>query len=75
MEEQLLGVAVEQGIWALLFVFLLLYILKKQEARDKIQEEREHNYQDLLSELSKKFDIVSNIREDVSEIKDRLKKI
>lgn len=74
MEEQLLTLATEQGIWALLCMALLLYILKKQEERDTAQEEREHKYQELLTELSQKFNIVTSIQEDVSSIKKQLEK-
>ena len=31
MEEQLIGLATEHGIWAIMSIALLFYILKKQE--------------------------------------------
>jgi hypothetical protein len=74
MEEQLLTLATEQGIWAFLCMALLIYILKKQEERDDAQEERERKYQDLLTQLSQKFNIVTSIQEDVSSIKKQLEK-
>lgn len=74
MGEDLLAAAAEQDIWVLMSVVLLVYILKKQEARDAAQEEREHKYQELLTALSEKFSIVSNIQEDVTDIKKQLEK-
>ena len=74
MEEQLLSLATEQGIWAFLCMALLIYILKKQEERDDAQEERERKYQELLTQLSQKFNIVTSIQEDVSSIKKQLEK-
>ena len=74
MEEQLLTLATEQGIWAFLCMALLIYILKKQEERDDAQDERERKYQELLTELSQKFNIVTSIQEDVSYIKNQLEK-
>ena len=74
MEEQLLALASEQGIWVLLSMVLLVYILKKQETRDKAQEERERNYQELLAELTEKFDILTGIQNDVAVIKDCIEK-
>ncbi len=74
MEEQLLTLATEQGIWAFLCMALLIYILKKQEERDDAQEERERKYQELLTQLSQKFNIVTSIQEDVSSIKKQLEK-
>ena len=41
MESQILDAALSQGIWAVLFVALLFYILRSQEKRDEKQEERE----------------------------------
>lgn len=72
MEEQLLSFATEHGIWSLLSMALLIYILKKQEARDTAQAEREEKYQTLLSELAQKFDIVEDIKADVTTIKERI---
>ena len=36
-----MNVAVSHGIWAVLAVFLLVYIVKSNEKRDEKQEERE----------------------------------
>lgn len=72
MEQSLLAAATEQGIWVLLSIALLLYILKKQEKRDAIQDEREKNYQRLLTELSDKFEVIQDIRKDITEIKNDL---
>ena len=69
METELLKIAVSQGIWAALSVALILYILKAQEKRDLKQEEREKNYQDIISKLTDKFNIVENVEKDVKEIK------
>ena len=74
MEEQLIKLATEHGLWALVSIALLFYILKKQEIRDAAQAEREKNYQTLLSELSKKFDIVASIKDDVAVIKEKIEK-
>lgn len=41
MEKEILTAALSQGIWAVLSVFLLFYIIKTQEKRDIKQEERE----------------------------------
>ena len=41
METTVMNVAVSHGIWAVLAVFLLVYIVKSNEKRDEKQEERE----------------------------------
>ncbi|MCY6355392.1 BhlA/UviB family holin-like peptide [Clostridium sp. ZS2-4] len=69
MESELIKVAASQGIWAALSVALIFYILKAQEKRDVRQEERENNYQDIISKLTDKFNIVEDVKKDVEDIK------
>lgn len=69
MEEKLFDVAATQGIWALLSIILIFYILKAQEKRDLRQEERENSYQTIISTLSDKLNIVEDIKKDINEIK------
>ncbi|WP_346867075.1 BhlA/UviB family holin-like peptide [Clostridium sp. UBA1353] len=69
MEKEILTAALSQGIWAVLSIFLLFYILKAQEKRDMKQEEREKNYQDIIAKLTDKFDIVDEVKKYVEDIK------
>lgn len=70
MENKIVELASTQGIWAALSVALIFYILKTQEKRDIRQEEREQNYQDIISKLTDKFNIVEDVKKDVEDIKD-----
>ena len=72
METTVMNVAVSQGIWAVLAVFLLIYILKSNEQRDTKQEEREKNYQTVIESLTEKFQILNQVQSDLEEIKDNL---
>lgn len=72
MEQNLIALAAEEGIWVLLSIALLLYILKKQEKRDEVQALREENYQKLLTELSEKFEVIQTIHDDITEIKEEI---
>lgn len=45
----------------MLFVFLLLYTIKKNDKLDELQNTREKEYQQLLLELSDKLMIVNEI--------------
>ena len=72
MENDLIKMASTQGIWAALSVVLIFYILKTQEKRDTKQEQRERNYQNIIINLTKKLDVVDNIKKDVHEIKDSM---
>ena len=40
-----------------------------QEKRDLKQEEREKNYQEIISKLTDKLNIVEDVKKDVEEIK------
>lgn len=70
VEGEILKLASSQGIWAALSVALIFYILKAQEKRDIRQEEREVNYQKIISKLTDKFNIVEDVKRDVEDIKD-----
>lgn len=69
MESELFKIAASQGIWAALSVILILYILKAQEKRDIKQEEREKNYQEIISKLTERFNIIEDVKKDVEDIK------
>ena len=69
MEEKILEIASTNGIWAMLTIFLIFYILKAQEKRDQRQEEREFKYQNIISNLTEKFNLVEDVKKDVEDIK------
>lgn len=72
MESSILDAALSQGIWAVLAVFLLIYIVKSNERFSARQEEREKQYQELLSALTEKFNVLSVIAKDIAEVKDHI---
>ena len=74
MDSELMKIATSQGIWATLSIFLILYVLKAQEKRDIRQEEREKNYQEILSKLTDKLNIVEDVKKDVEDIKNYISK-
>lgn len=63
--EELMSVALQQGLGYGLFVSLLLYVLKTTGDREK-------RYQCLLDNMTNKFNIVEDIKEDVKEIKNKI---
>ncbi|MCT4508245.1 MAG: BhlA/UviB family holin-like peptide [Tepidibacter sp.] len=72
MEKEVLQLASTQGVWAVLAVGLIFYILKSQEKRDIRQEEREKNYQGIISNLTEKFHIIEEVKQDVEDIKESI---
>lgn len=66
--DELMQVAIGQGLGYALFVLLLIYVLKTTG-------EREKRYQDLLDKLAENFNVVENIQNDVKEIKIKIDKV
>lgn len=62
LAEQIVTMAISNGIFAVLFVFLLFYQLKDSARREK-------KYQDTIKTLSKSVEIVADIKENVLEMK------
>lgn len=65
MWEEILNLAIGNGLWAVLFVVLLCYILKDSKAR-------EQKYQDIIDGLSDSLNIVKEVQEDVRDIKQQI---
>ncbi|AJA48420.1 hypothetical protein CPAST_c23500 [Clostridium pasteurianum DSM 525 = ATCC 6013] len=70
MENDVLKLAASQGIWALLAIVLIFYILKAQEKRDLKQQDREKNYQKIILKLTKEFEVIGHIQKDINEIRE-----
>jgi len=69
MDVEILKLASSQGVWAALSVALIFYILKAQEKRDIKQEERERKYQEVISTLTDKLNIIEEVKKDIEEVK------
>lgn len=73
MENELIKIAATQGVWAALSLVLIFYILKNQEKRDKVQEDREKKYQDIINQLTSKLQVLDNISNDIQILKNNFK--
>ena len=62
MWSDILNVAISNGIFATLFVFLLVFELKDSSSREK-------KYQKTIDTLANKLGIVQDIKQDVDDIK------
>lgn len=63
LAEQIITMAIGNGLFAALFVFLFFYQLKDSN-------KREQKYQATINSLSKSLEVVSNINDNVIDIKD-----
>ena len=75
LEQALIEAATTQGIWVLLFISLFLYTIKNNEKLVEKQDQREVNYQKLLSEMTEKYAVVEDIRNSVDEIQKKMEQI
>ena len=75
MEQALIEAATTQGIWVLLFISLFLYTIKNNEKLVEKQDQREVNYQKLLSDMTEKYAVVEDTRNSVDEIQKKMEQI
>lgn len=62
MWEEIFKLALSNGIWAVLFVGLLVYQLKDSAKREK-------KYQETIVKLNSHLDAVEDIKEEIKEIR------
>lgn len=62
MEKALLDVLLNNGVFALLFGYLLLYVLKQNQVR-------EENYQKIIQNLN---DVLPKIKDELENIREQL---
>ena len=72
LEQVLFEAATTQGVWFLLFFSLFLYTIKNNEKLVEKQDQREVNYQKLLSDMTEKYAVVEDIRNSVDEIQKKV---
>lgn len=72
MEKITLDLIVSQGIFAVLFVYLLLDTKKDSKEREVKYQETISKNQTIISDLADKINIVEDIKEDVNEIKNKM---
>ena len=65
MWEQIINLAISNGLFAVLFLGLLIYQLKDSRSR-------ENRYQETIARLGNALDIVQSVKHDVEEIKEIL---
>lgn len=90
MENEIIKMAMSQGLWAVLFVVLLFYVLKSKERSEQrlieeknksamIAAEREEKLMKCLQDLSLPYDSmrkdVDEVKADVNEIKGDIKEL
>ena len=62
MWNEILNLAIKNGLWAVLFTGLLIFVIKDSA-------KREQKYQQTIKDLTSHLGIVKDIKDDVDEIK------
>ena len=65
MWEQIINLAISNGLFAVLFLGLLVYQLKDSRNREK-------RYQETIVKLGNALDVVQSVKHDVEDIKEML---
>jgi hypothetical protein len=65
MWQEILNLAISNGLFAVLFLGLLIYQLRDSKTR-------EQKYQDTIRQIGSALEIVKSVKEDVEEIKLKL---
>lgn len=68
MWEQIVNLAIQNGLFAVLFLGLLIYELKDSSKREK-------KYQETIEKMNKHIDVVEDIEKDVCEIEKNVEDI
>ena len=73
MEEGILKLAMTQGLWAVLFVALLFYVLRNNEKREErlleCLEQMGEQYEILSADVKETREDVKEIRKDIKDLK------
>lgn len=65
MWDKIVDLAITNGLWAVMFLGLLIYLLKDSRAR-------EIKYQNTIASLNKSLEVVVDIQKDVAKIKQKV---
>lgn len=63
MWQDILDLAIKNGLWAVLFLGLLIFVLKDSK-------QREQKYQETIKDLTEHLGIVHEIKKEVEEVKE-----
>ncbi len=65
MWEEIFNLAINNGLWAVLFLALLVYVLKDSKSR-------EDKYQNTIKKLADSLTVIEDVKKDVKKIKVRI---
>ncbi|MCY6959986.1 BhlA/UviB family holin-like peptide [Clostridium brassicae] len=67
MENEVIKMVASQGVFAIFFTYLLFYVLKENS-------KREGKYQEIISDLTQKFNVLDDVKKSVDKIEEKLER-
>ncbi|MBY6898022.1 BhlA/UviB family holin-like peptide [Clostridium botulinum] len=67
MENEIIKMVASQGAFAIFFAYLLFYVLKENP-------KREGKYQEIISDLTQRFNILDDVKKSVDKIEEKLER-
>ncbi|WP_346920152.1 BhlA/UviB family holin-like peptide [Clostridium sp. UBA7339] len=67
MENEIVKMVTSQGVFAVFFAYLLFYVLKENSRR-------EGKYQEIISDLTQRFNILDDVKKSVNKIEEKLER-
>ncbi|KEI92225.1 BhlA/UviB family holin-like peptide [Clostridium botulinum] len=67
MENEIIKLVASQGVFAIFFAYLLFYVLKENS-------KREGKYQEIISDLTQRFNILDDVKKSVDKIEEKLER-
>jgi len=72
MEQEIVKVAISQGLGYALFVFLLIYVLKTTQDRENRLNATIEKNQSIIQDLAIKLNVIEDVKKDVQDIKNKI---
>ncbi|MCG4571797.1 BhlA/UviB family holin-like peptide [Clostridium cochlearium] len=72
MENEIMKLMITQGGYAVLFCYLLWYVLKTSKEREEKMQNTIDKNQQVISDLARKFDILEDVKDSVNKIEEKL---
>lgn len=72
MEQEIVKVAISQGLGYGLFVFLLIYVLKTTRERENRLNVTIDKNQSIIQDLATKLNVIEDVKKDVQDIKNKI---
>jgi len=67
MENEIFNMIASQGVFAVFFAYLLFYVLKENS-------KREGKYQEIIADLTQRFNILDDVKKSVDKIEEKLER-